>query len=996
MMDDIYTYLFYNKSSDSNNGYANKITKNITIDSLFSSNNSYIEGDICIEKFNTYNKVHLIPIDLNITLYYPYFFDYIENNTAIQILIIKINSIILEKHITDKINIPNKDFLIMLCKNHFFYNNTTNSINMIDTISGDICNKNSVSIIQKAILPNSDPTDPIQDQPEFAKIPLYNYQKRTIKWMLNRELLCESVYNHKNNLVQINNILYNVPNQEFVIKNDSKKIIFNGGALIDEVGLGKTYQMIITSLLNQAKIINYYQPNSDKLVSRATLIICPTQLVNQWINEFKKVIDPNYDLTILPCFTKTHFNKLTYQDILDCDFVVTSYNYLLNNCFLLPLLTPLKLKKSILLKGFDNIKANEYIKKIGKDIKNDYESLFKKNPNLIAIKWHRIIIDEFHEIETNKKIAGVKNIIKLFDSKYKWCLTATPFDKSNQCLIEMINFVTNCNDQNILCNKSLCEYMENKFFRRNTKKSVNDEYQLQPLKESVLQLNFSQTEWLIYNAYLANPDIDKYSVLLRQICCQPNIANEIKDTLSTCKTLDEIQNKMINHYKLDMNKAHMKANYAEYRVGMIKRHLKILIWKRQQKILTDLGYNVKIDFKDNLKELLILKEKSHTHISNIEKSDELDIEIDETIQPFKEYKFVENNKNITISDENQIDIIKLVEKKWNINMPKMISDTKNYELLLFAKLNEETIKYNGKKTTYEYFTNVLKKLQQINNNTSDSDDDTNEKETCSVCLGNIKSNDLGMTKCGHLFCYNCIKQAIITKGNCPICRNTIKNEEIHMIIKYSKEETNSIEFKDKQTLISKVGTKLANLIFFLKKNNKHAIIFSQWNNLLENVGNVLDEHGIQNVFCKGNVWQRNKAINDFNTNDKIKIIMLSSESSASGTNLTKAELVIILDPVYGSYEYRRNTEWQSIGRAYRMGQQHQVEVIRIIIRGTVEEDIYKTNVEEDNKKNIGKKIFELCDDVTELDQEKINEIINAVKKPKTKKINKLTQDNTII
>mgnify|MGYP000853739210 CR=1 FL=1 len=48
-----------------------------------------------------------------------------------------------------------------------------------------------------------------------------------------------------------------------------------------------------------------------------------------------------------------------------------------------------------------------------------------------------------------------------------------------------------------------------------------------------------------------------------------------------------------------------------------------------------------------------------------------------------------------------------------------------------------------------------------------------------------------------------------------------------------------------------------------------------------------------------------KAIREFNSRDDIKVIMLSSERTASGTNLTKAENVILLDPVYGTYEYRR-------------------------------------------------------------------------------------------
>lgn len=215
------------------------------------------------------------------------------------------------------------------------------------------------------------------------------------------------------------------------------------------------------------------------------------------------------------------------------------------------------------------------------------------------------------------------------------------------------------------------------------------------------------------------------------------------------------------------------------------------------------------------------------------------------------------------------------------------------------------------------------------------------------------------------------------------------------------EEKTTKEFKDKKTLINLVGTKLANLIFFLKKNDKHCIIFSQWDDLLIKVGDVLNDYGIQNVFCKGNIWQRSKAISDFNTNEKIKVIMLSSKSSASGINLTKAEMVILLDPVAGSYADRRNTEWQAIGRAVRMGQTKQVQIVRFIIKDTIEDEIYKENIIENAKQVENIKIFELNEEVTNLDEETIIKINDNAKetKPKkptkkiTKKSTKKTQDD---
>jgi SNF2 family DNA or RNA helicase len=149
----------------------------------------------------------------------------------------------------------------------------------------------------------------------------------------------------------------------------------------------------------------------------------------------------------------------------------------------------------------------------------------------------------------------------------------------------------------------------------------------------------------------------------------------------------------------------------------------------------------------------------------------------------------------------------------------------------------------------------------------------------------------------------------------------------------------------------------------------------------------LTEHGITNLFCRGHVWQRDKAIRDFNNSNTIKVIMLSSESAASGTNLTKAEIVILLDPVYGTAEHRRNTEWQAIGRAYRMGQTKTVEVIRFVMENSVEQEIYDSNIKHDKDMNINSDVNNMQ---IVMDKSIVTNIVQSattiVKKPRKKTI----------
>jgi len=54
--------------------------------------------------------------------------------------------------------------------------------------------------------------------------------------------------------------------------------------------------------------------------------------------------------------------------------------------------------------------------------------------------------------------------------------------------------------------------------------------------------------------------------------------------------------------------------------------------------------------------------------------------------------------------------------------------------------------------------------------------------------------------------------------------------------------------------------------------------------------------------------------------------MLSLEHAASGTNLTEATHIVLMDPVAGTQAEAVSIEQQAIGRAHRMGQNKQVRL----------------------------------------------------------------------
>jgi SNF2 family DNA or RNA helicase len=368
-----------------------------------------------------------------------------------------------------------------------------------------------------------------------------------------------------------------------------------------------------------------------------------------------------------------------------------------------------------------------------------------------------------------------------------------------------------------------------------------------------------------------------------------------------------------------------------------------------------------------------------------------------------------------VNEENQTKINNIIKKLLDANPSLTINTYKDTLRQQNERLLNAKNIYDGKKASYDFFNNMLERIKKFTERSKakyerlveinrrkdeegsdyeseeEDEEEEDDEDNCGICMCEISGEDVGVTKCGHIFCFECLKTFISSNSRCPLCSVPQTSKDISMISfekpVFTKENTEIL--KNKLELIDRVGTKLTNLIYYLNSITDHVIIFSQWDSLLRKVGDVLTEHGIPNVYCKGNVWSRDKAIREFNSDDKIKVIMLSSESAASGTNLTKASKVILLDPVSGNYEYRRNMEWQAIGRAYRLGQTKSVEIVRFIIKDTVEEEIYKDNKIEDAKQNTQMNISEISDETITLTDDKLRSIAEAVeiaKKTREQKI----------
>lgn len=64
-------------------------------------------------------------------------------------------------------------------------------------------------------------------------------------------------------------------------------------------------------------------------------------------------------------------------------------------------------------------------------------------------------------------------------------------------------------------------------------------------------------------------------------------------------------------------------------------------------------------------------------------------------------------------------------------------------------------------------------------------EDQKNNFTCLICKNNAEN--IAISKCGHLFCYDCIHSHLQQNSTCPICNTRIKENDIIPVLAYNKD-----------------------------------------------------------------------------------------------------------------------------------------------------------------------------------------------------------------
>ncbi|KAF4944314.1 hypothetical protein FSARC_14703, partial [Fusarium sarcochroum] len=222
-------------------------------------------------------------------------------------------------------------------------------------------------------------------------------------------------------------------------------------------------------------------------------------------------------------------------------------------------------------------------------------------------------------------------------------------------------------------------------------------------------------------------------------------------------------------------------------------------------------------------------------------------------------------------------------------------------------------------------------------------------ERCTSCESQIEGLDItesieGRFKCGHLFCGSCMAalQDFADPVWCPECKRMVASGEDSSIpaagIPTPRDIAN-IHLTPEYPPSAKVEALLRNIMDKTKSLGREGkpakcVVFSCWTKMLDLIAIALKNKDITwgRIDGHSSMSKRKRILEIFNSDLRCNVLLASIGAAGEGIDLTGATTVHIMEP-----QWNPMTEAQAIDRVHRIGQEEDVEIIRYIVSGSIED-----------------------------------------------------------
>ena len=448
-------------------------------------------------------------------------------------------------------------------------------------------------------VPRSDEGTPNVPPIDQLQCTLYPFQKRAVQWLLGREKAIE-IHKPSQEVAElphgfartndaegkpcfINQILGLVTTNESLPFGTGPDL--KGGILAEEMGLGKTVEMIALICLHKKDLSKEYTLSEDLLQSSATLIITPPAILRQWKNELQ-TLAPSLNVLIYEGVRveagKTDDEEELLSRCMSNDVVLTTYNVL--------------------------AKEIHYAETPDRNLRHEKKYEKRLSP-LTQITWWRVVLDEAQNVESG--VSNAAKVANLIPREIAWCVSGTPVKKDSRDLFGLLHFLRYrpyCDlqpkawDHLVTHHKSIFQRIFRDLALRHTKEQIKDDIKLPPQKRVVITVPFTQIEEQHYSTMFKqmsdecglnldgapvtddwDPDspavIEKmrsWLTRLRQTCLHPEVGSRNRRALGNGKgplrTVGEVLEVIIEQNDTTIRSEERTLFLSQIRRGQILEH----------------------------------------------------------------------------------------------------------------------------------------------------------------------------------------------------------------------------------------------------------------------------------------------------------------------------------------------------------------------------------------------------------------------------------------
>ncbi|RAH46455.1 putative SNF2 family helicase/ATPase, partial [Aspergillus brunneoviolaceus CBS 621.78] len=342
-------------------------------------------------------------------------------------------------------------------------------------------------------VPPDMPTGSAEIKCALTECQLFPFQRRTVRWLLQREgvKLCpdgqvipievDSDNDLPASFIRITDAdgkCCYASHLLMIVTTDisAQRTVLRGGILAEEMGLGKTVEMISLMCLHRRKLLPETlrpSPTGGLRPSRATLIITPPAILDQWREEI---------LLHAPSLRVFHYEGINRHHeiserglidmVADHDVVLTTYNVL---------------AREIHYSG----NAPQ------RNLRHEKRFEPRKTP-LVQIHWWRVCLDEAQMIESG--VSNAARVARLIPRQLAWAVTGTPIRKDITDLLGLLLFLRYdpfCGSiWNRLCRsfRPVLARITQTIALRNSKDRIRGELRIPPQKRFVITIPFTAVE----------------------------------------------------------------------------------------------------------------------------------------------------------------------------------------------------------------------------------------------------------------------------------------------------------------------------------------------------------------------------------------------------------------------------------------------------------------------------------------------------------------------